>query len=464
MRNSSSRHTIPIEYLRDEESGALVIDAHGVDFESIAYTLPEPIVKDLHANNDNDGEEHVEDDAGANTHGMEIQEEDGIARAGKRLKLGSKATVCEDGETYLEVFRHKFTIEFSGDLSSETSSDSDFDADDMETASVDSYHNLLGRLAERSSDPTKSIEANLPVYAGTQYPTSKDIHIYPDVFDELKYDDKDGGLRVYFTLSSLNEYAQSDTNRIEGLDDFLIQTFRLLESDATRWKTSLKLIASPPFPSVEKQCPLRLQLQLNLSVYLVTPGIFGPSMPGDKLRSVLDFIRLRDLEDEQEASQITMHAFLSSMKPAPALSVAALNAAQPRELLPSLLPFQRRSVAWLLSKEGKHINESGAIVTSSHVDHTPLFWERIRVSEDVVWYMNVLTDELQPSYPPVQEPMGGILAEEPGLGKTLESIALIMLNPSTDRNPSNSHWNEDQKTNVKEIKVSEQKNNRGIFT
>ncbi|KLO16506.1 hypothetical protein SCHPADRAFT_823117 [Schizopora paradoxa] len=142
------------------------------------------------------------------------------------------------------------------------------------------------------------------------------------------------------------------------------------------------------------------------------------------------------------------------MKPAPPLCAAAQEAAQPQELLPTLLPFQRRSVAWLLTKEGKRINDSGAIATSSLSNDVPLFWDKYRISENITWYMNALTDELLPSYPPVDEPMGGILAEEPGLGKTVESIALIMLNPATDRDPSKSHWNEDQKLTVKEIKTT----------
>jgi E3 ubiquitin-protein ligase SHPRH len=50
--------------------------------------------------------------------------------------------------------------------------------------------------------------------------------------------------------------------------------------------------------------------------------------------------------------------------------------------------------------------------------------------------------------------LGGILAEEPGLGKTLETIGLIMLNPAPkDRNPSVTYWDEASQLEIKKIKV-----------
>ena len=47
-----------------------------------------------------------------------------------------------------------------------------------------------------------------------------------------------------------------------------------------------------------------------------------------------------------------------------------------------------------------------------------------------------------------------ILAEEPGLGKTLECIALILLNPGVGRNPSTYTWDAEAKIHVKNVKVS----------
>ncbi len=317
---------------------------------------------------------------------------------------------------------------------------------------MEPHRNLLGVLFERCSGATRPVQIEVgPVFPSRGY--KSEINIHPGTPEDPKYDDE-MGWKIFFTLPSLKKDAQSDARSVEALDEFFSQTLHMAETHSARWALSLKLVASPPLPSLEMRHPLCLQLRLDLSVYLVTPNIFGlPSHEG-QLRPVFDLIRIREPEEQRHASEITMHAFLSSMKPAPMLSAVQEDAAQPRELLPSLLPFQRRSVAWLLTKEGKHVNDSGAIATSSHVGDVPLFWEKIRLSDEIVWYMNALTEELQPSYPPVEEPMGGILAEEPGLGKTLESIALIILNPAIDRSPLNSHWNADQKTNVKEIKVS----------
>lgn len=44
--------------------------------------------------------------------------------------------------------------------------------------------------------------------------------------------------------------------------------------------------------------------------------------------------------------------------------------------------------------------------------------------------------------------------EEPGLGKTLECIALILLNPGIGRNPTVVRWDPEAKVEVKQIKVS----------
>jgi E3 ubiquitin-protein ligase SHPRH len=111
----------------------------------------------------------------------------------------------------------------------------------------------------------------------------------------------------------------------------------------------------------------------------------------------------------------------------------------------------------MLEREGKHVNSDGTIVPKSVGDPTKssllLFWDKVESEGGDVWYIHRLTGTLSSEIPEEECPPGGILAEEPGLGKTLECIALILLNPAPGRNPTISRWDNEAKITLKEIKV-----------
>jgi len=148
-------------------------------------------------------------------------------------------------------------------------------------------------------------------------------------------------------------------------------------------------------------------------------------------------------------------AFLySSLEPAPSLPSFISSAdVQPKALLPSLLPFQRRSVLWMLQREGKTLDGNGHTVPFVP-DYRPLFWEEVELGGQTV-YLNRLREviSLEPPPPDVEQP-GGSLNEAPGLGKTVECMALILLNPDIQRNPSTKRWDPDAKVHVREVHVS----------
>ncbi|KAH9837867.1 SNF2 family N-terminal domain-containing protein [Rhodofomes roseus] len=127
---------------------------------------------------------------------------------------------------------------------------------------------------------------------------------------------------------------------------------------------------------------------------------------------------------------------------------------QPEELRPTLLPFQCRSVAWLLSREGKQIGAPGHVEDIPLSQDSPLFWDEIRVGEETLYINRVLglLSRVKPKND--ADSLGGILAEEPGLGKTLECIALVLLNPSIGRTPANKRWDSVAKVDVREIKTT----------
>ena len=130
---------------------------------------------------------------------------------------------------------------------------------------------------------------------------------------------------------------------------------------------------------------------------------------------------------------------------------------QPRALLPQLLPFQKRTVCWMLTREGKAFGPTGELtLMTTDVAELPVLWRRVTVQrddEELTWYYHRLTGTLTPERPSPRTVLGGILAEEPGLGKTLECIALILLNPSIERSISRARWDTEANLNIREIQV-----------
>jgi len=130
---------------------------------------------------------------------------------------------------------------------------------------------------------------------------------------------------------------------------------------------------------------------------------------------------------------------------------------QPQALLPTLLPFQRRTIGWMLSREGKAFSSSGELVsTVTDPTELPDLWQHITVQrsdEQLTWYYHRLMGTLTPECPGPWAVVGGILAEEPGLGKTLECIALILLNPGVERSLSHTRWDSEARRTIKEIRV-----------
>jgi E3 ubiquitin-protein ligase SHPRH len=226
----------------------------------------------------------------------------------------------------------------------------------------------------------------------------------------------------------------------------------------------LNLIVLPPDNELGA---LPFRLQISISVSLILPAISVPitgkvkrtvTLIEDAQRRLLDFAFPSSLSPVEEpfAGDASIPFFYSVLGPAPDLpSKIAEAAMQPPDLRPTLLPFQRRSVGWLLEREGMTVTRSGEIVPkqTQSSQSLPLFWDEIPLANES-WYINRLTGVLTPSRPRSQSETGGRLAEEPGLGKTLMCISLVLLNPAPTRNPSVKCWDPIARLDVKEIKVT----------
>jgi len=111
----------------------------------------------------------------------------------------------------------------------------------------------------------------------------------------------------------------------------------------------------------------------------------------------------------------------------------SLNSMRVEELETELYPFQKRAVQWLLRKEGVEWSASGGVKVASPPTDSALPNSFIRATDAsgrpcyVSHLFGIVTLELGPFLAFERQLKGGILAEEMGLGKTVEMISLVAL-------------------------------------
>jgi E3 ubiquitin-protein ligase SHPRH len=358
------------------------------------------------------------------------------SHSAKRLKQSTSETL--DSER-VPILRHTFNVRYT----SEDPGSVDEDAD-------------LSRLVQLLKQFTSNIE---PQTLSLGDFTKFDVH-EGRLFIELGHNiyDRDWLLLIPPLFNDIDD----DAHDLDiGTKDLMLASHILYRHDRVCIECSLKLVVLPP-GLVDSASELPFYVQLQMTISLNVPQIFNydyryglkkvANEIEDAQRRLLSYVFPATVPPSECASKIDIPFFYSALKPAPKLStVAAENAMQPSGLLPSLLPFQKRSVGWLLEREGKNVDEKGSILSKPAFEKgLPMFWEKIEREEP--WYFNRLTGDLSDDMPVEGDvPPGGILAEEPGLGKTLECISLILLNPR--RKPSVQRWDGEAKIHVNEIKV-----------
>jgi E3 ubiquitin-protein ligase SHPRH len=371
-------------------------------------------------------------------------------------EVSADVNLSKDVEV-VPVFQHAFEIQYTTHPPAEQVA-----VDDEEEAQADwklEENNLHEILADLGASPAEPRTIDLGEVRFAAY-DGRLVVITPALKNRA------GGDAWIMLLPSLTQdFDLAWHDMASPLVEDLMMAWHMLKS-AGRAEVEARLkITILPSDSIgmdEHELPFRLQIAADLS--LILPTIFEPLPRAEIKKKVL---QLEDVQrrvlDALYPSQVTtpesfggvvnIPFFYSVLCPAPSLESAPLREAmQPDELNPTLLPFQRRSVSWLLDREGKTMSPAGKIIPKSESSDFTL-WEKIEEG-DYTWYLNRLSGALSCTLPPATPVLGGILAEEPGLGKTLETITLILMNPAPERNPTISRWDFEAKLEVKAIKVS----------
>ena len=114
--------------------------------------------------------------------------------------------------------------------------------------------------------------------------------------------------------------------------------------------------------------------------------------------------------------------------------------ATPDGLVTPLMPYQQQALAWLLSREEGNTDEIWRTARQDDDDANDMrnrdenidsVFEHVYIAGRHCWYHRVYGSLRTVPPPPTPPVYGGILAEQMGLGKTMECIALVLANPFT---------------------------------
>jgi E3 ubiquitin-protein ligase SHPRH len=385
-----------------------------------------------------------------------------------------------DDQRPIPVFHHSFELHYTKDVPDEDEKE----FVDDQTAKKrgwdreeDELMNLLKQISVSAQEPT-SIELGqlwLRQYQGRYVGLSEAPGFPGEEYGDSAQAESDKWFLVVPSIPWPNEvdFDADDYTESEIHGDMLAACIVLGSMGRVAIRTNLRIVVPPASGHDVSKHELPFSLRVDITLSLVVPKIYEPiwsrnltkrdlARQEDAQRRLLSLLfpsSPRDMPTvpHQSDTGSTNIPFLYSILTA-APRLRSEEAMQPDALLPTLLPFQRRSVGWMLEREGKTINSGGEIVhktSVSNLDNSilPLFWDKVEHDGDDVWYINRLTGTLSSEIPDEDCPPGGILAEEPGLGKTLECIALILLNPAPGRNPTISRWDSGANITLKEIKV-----------
>ncbi|GAC92570.1 predicted ATP-dependent DNA helicase [Pseudozyma hubeiensis SY62] len=195
---------------------------------------------------------------------------------------------------------------------------------------------------------------------------------------------------------------------------------------------SLSLTSPPPRYPSDGVTAGSLFIKLSICVEVaVSSDATGP-IARDRILDMARIVHFADQwPDPVESSTDVDAAFVyQNLRPA---SLETPEAVQHADLVPTLLPFQKRSTCFVLGREGwmfdshGNLNQTDKVIGHDSVGDVGLWWKRVGPDLYYNWiearFVRDAKLTLHSNF------RGAMLAEEMGLGKTVEAVALILLNP-----------------------------------
>ncbi|KAJ5083816.1 hypothetical protein N7456_013243 [Penicillium angulare] len=163
--------------------------------------------------------------------------------------------------------------------------------------------------------------------------------------------------------------------------------------------------------------------------------VFGKYALQESYRTLTDVSTKRDIREKILGYPRTWapREFYNSVHVPPNTEQASANIVCPK-LVSDLFPFQRRAVRWLLQRESMELHPDGNVTPIERIpsESLPASFKQMKDVDGNICYFSQLfmtiTSDISQLSDAGSQLKGGILAEEMGLGKTVEMIALMSLN------------------------------------
>lgn len=146
----------------------------------------------------------------------------------------------------------------------------------------------------------------------------------------------------------------------------------------------IRLQSQPPGDTSDLPVTIILVFHFSIDFASISkPVNILPFISAEAQRRFLSFIFPHPQTMETFEGETDIRYFFSCLRPASALpeSIEA-SFLQPRDLKVQLLPFQRRSLFFLLQSEGYTLDSSGRVIQLADTNDSP-FWEYLDVHLDV---------------------------------------------------------------------------------
>ncbi|CAD8058406.1 unnamed protein product [Paramecium sonneborni] len=217
----------------------------------------------------------------------------------------------------------------------------------------------------------------------------------------------------------------------KSLDQFLVDKFSKLEY--YQRKTLFKNLLIPSIlknnqVNVTKQKLIQIEQQVN--------------------RDDIEYQSISKMEQEEQAKN-----FFSVNEQQ---SFEFTNCKQPEDLNRQLFDYQAQAVNWMLYREQR---QTAQVLNLSDSNQTlNKMWSQIKLNENEYIYFNELTGQFSQNAIPQKEVKGGILADAMGLGKTICSLALILLSREMKQQQQQSN-DDNQEPFKKKVKLEKKQAN-----